>query len=80
MNANPKKCSECGGEMEKGAVLDFGRTALRQRWLRNFRFGWLGIKTDWAECRLVDAYRCKSCGYLKFYATAIGDKPTATGG
>ena len=66
--------------MEKGAVLDFAYAAVyRQRWIGRFTFSfWGGLKTDWDESRLVDTYRCQSCGYLKSYATVIGGKPSLT--
>jgi len=79
MDPDAKKCSECGGEMEKGAILDYVRTnVLHPRWMPSAGFtrNWLGnVKPDWNQCRLVDTYRCQNCGYLKSYATAIGDKP-----
>lgn len=68
------KCSDCGGEMVEGFILDMAYGGgVAPRWVRGRpRWSWwsgLRIKRG-AECRAVETYRCVGCGLLKSYATA----------
>lgn len=76
MASEVKPCTECGGEMELGFILDKGYGEIRaSRWLKGAPESsfWQGTKTKGKECRLVESYRCVGCGLLKSYATAITD-------
>lgn len=71
MQPDRTRCTECGGEMELGFLLDTTRGGiLPQRWSKNFPEGtwWGGVKVKWDQCRIVKTDRCKACGYLKSYA------------
>jgi len=69
------KCTDCGTPMEEGFIPDLNHAAIAQTtWHRGkpepTRF--LGIKTgvkvDKKEFVPITAYRCTSCGVLRFYA------------
>ncbi|MEW5940551.1 MAG: hypothetical protein AB1750_12855, partial [Chloroflexota bacterium] len=67
-------CSECGGEMKKGFVVEtagqIGYPNDASYWLEGWiEKDWLGnLKTDNKEKFYIAAYRCIRCGFLKFYA------------
>jgi predicted RNA-binding Zn-ribbon protein involved in translation (DUF1610 family) len=80
MASEAKKCSECGGEMEEGFILDKGYGEIRtSRWLKGHPEAsfWQGTKTKGKECRVVESYRCVKCGFLKSYATTLTDPPNS---
>ena len=66
-------CSECGGMLQRGFIVDAGHGNQPQDasyWLegkpeKNF---WFGLKTKGKQAFYVTAYRCENCGFLKFYA------------
>lgn len=70
-------CSECGGTMQEGYILDITPSGrVQSSWIEgqpetSFLHGFLTTKGKQAFYTI--AYRCKSCGFLKFYAgpTAI---------
>ena len=64
-------CSECGGGMTEGFLLDEthgGRQVLR--WVEGSpeKSMWVGLKLKNKEVVHVMTYRCTDCGYLKSYA------------
>lgn len=63
-------CSECGGQMEDGSIVDFRRSvAAAGEWARGAVevSTWTGaIKNP--ERFVISAYRCVDCGYIKLYA------------
>jgi len=71
MQPDPARCAECGGETEVGFIPDstYGGV-LQQKWARGLpvKSWFLGVKVDLENCRRVEVYRCKACGYLKCYA------------
>ena len=82
MKRNVKtECTECGGEMTPGSVVDFRRNvAAAGEWVPGdvVTSGWTGqIKN---EARFVmSAYRCADCGFLKLYAREPAPAPTWLG-
>jgi hypothetical protein len=63
-------CTECGGSMEDGSVVDFRRNmATAGEWVAGevVASGWTGALKN-AERFVIDAYRCVDCGSLKLYA------------
>jgi Domain of unknown function (DUF6487) len=71
MQPDQTRCSECGGEMELGVILDNSDGRVDpQKWARgNPDKSWLGgLKIKKGQFSVVDTYRCKVCGYLKSYA------------
>ena len=72
-----RKCSECGGAMEEGFILDKSYGAsLISRWLKGHpESGWQGAKTKGKECRSIETWRCVECGLLKSYAIEEVDPP-----
>jgi hypothetical protein len=69
MQSDLTRCSECGGEMEVGFLVDVtdSRT-LQQRWARGpvVKSWILGVKVK--QSLLIETHRCKNCGLLKSYA------------
>ncbi|HEX8746460.1 MAG TPA: hypothetical protein VF717_04615 [Pyrinomonadaceae bacterium] len=78
MATERKRCSECGGEMEKGFTLDksYG-AALVSRWIKGDpEETWQGTaKTRGRECWLIQTWRCAQCGFLKSYAIEETEPP-----
>jgi hypothetical protein len=66
----PQPCPKCGGEMERGFVLDRTKGMyLAGRWgegipIRAFFFG----VPEPDRCFEIVAMRCKVCGFLEHYA------------
>lgn len=82
MQPEPMRCSDCRGEMEPGYVPDMAYGAImNQRWVPGSpeKHWFAGLKVDWSDCRLLEAYRCKGCGLLKFYANALAGSPGSKG-
>ena len=72
-----KRCSECGGAMEEGFVLDksYGAT-LVSRWIKGKpEEAWQGAKTKGKDCRSIQTWRCVKCGLLKSYAIEEAEPP-----
>jgi hypothetical protein len=78
------KCSECGGLMEEGFIIDRSRAGIMvSRWLQGTpeRYGnsllGAGIASPKknAECRYVQSFRCHLCGFLKQYALERAEPP-----
>ena len=77
-------CPDCGAQMEVGFLFDRdGGAILVQRWIKGPpEPGWFqrepnaGYSARGRECRLVETYRCSSCGLLKSYATKETNPPT----
>ncbi|MBC7909335.1 MAG: hypothetical protein H7Y30_02480 [Pyrinomonadaceae bacterium] len=73
------KCSECGGEMEEGFILDrsYG-TRLVSSWVKGSPEPsfWLGLSVKGKEFRTVQTWRCVQCGFLKSYAVTEVDPPS----
>ncbi len=68
-NPNPE-CTECGGAMTAGSVVDFRRNvAAAGEWVPGdvMTSGWTGAIKN-TERYLMSAYRCADCGFLKLYA------------
>ena len=74
-----KKCSDCGGKMVEGFILDrtYGGQFV-QRWLKGNpeKSAWTGVKAKGKECRAVETYRCVKCGLLQSYANTEVDPPS----
>lgn len=71
MEGDRARCTECGGEMELGIILDNTHGAtLQQKWLKGpaKKSWWGAIKVDRNSCRTVETMRCTACGFLKSYA------------
>ena len=64
------ECTECGGRMVEGSVVDFRRNiAAAGEWVPGdvVVSGWTGqIKNE--ERFVMTAYRCAGCGFLKLFA------------
>ena len=71
------ECTECGGRMTAGSVVDFRRNvAAAGEWVPGevMTSGWTGQIEN--ESRFVmSAYRCDECGFLKLYAREPAPKP-----
>ncbi len=70
MNKNTT-CSECGGSMQEGYVLDVTKMdRLQSSWIEGKpeKEFWLGLNLEDRLVLPISAFRCKSCGFLKFYA------------
>ncbi len=73
---NVHKCPDCGSEMEEGFVPDQGYVTVHQAaWHRGkaepeISFGLFrsGVRHDKHETVPIIAYRCTTCGLLRFYA------------
>jgi predicted nucleic-acid-binding Zn-ribbon protein len=67
-------CSECGGKMERGFVVDTieftGKPFDNSYWMEGKPEDDGGgfLKSKDRKRRDIIAYRCESCGFLKFYA------------
>jgi hypothetical protein len=71
MQPDRTRCTECGGEMELGFILDYTYGGiLPQKWAKDApkKSWWGGIKVNQADCRTVETTRCMACGFLKSYA------------
>lgn len=71
-------CSECGGEMEEGFILDNSYGALLvSRWIsgKPEPSWWQGTTIKGKEARQVETYRCVKCGLLKSYASTAIEPP-----
>ena len=66
----PTNCPDCGGALEAGTLVDYGRSGARtSEWAEGPLEAsvWTGGVKN--ERRLaVTAYRCQACGLLRFYA------------
>ncbi len=70
MNRNTT-CSECGGSLQEGYVLDVAKTGrIPSSWIEGKpeKDFWLGLNLEDKLVFRISAFRCKSCGLLKFYA------------
>ena len=71
MKRTPKTdCSDCGGAMEEGSVVDFRRNdAAPGEWVPGdvVSSAWTGSIKN-AERFVMTAFRCGDCGMLKLYA------------
>ena len=70
---NTMKCSECGGRLEEGFVLDRGQhhgTRYQESWVQGKpeRSFWTGIILRGKVQMPVATYRCERCGLLRSYA------------
>src|SRR5512138_1547409 len=66
-------CNECGGAMKRGFIVDRGhgsRPYDAAYWLEGKpeKDFWVGLKTEGRQAFYITAFRCESCGFLKFYA------------
>lgn len=64
------KCEKCGGEMEKGLLVQSvptGGISLRGRvsWVSRIHVGLIGVK--FFDQHSVESYKCNKCGYLESY-------------
>jgi hypothetical protein len=69
-SAVKSECTECGGVMTAGVVVDFRRNVPTvEGWIphRVVRTGIVGEPKS-AERFVMSAYRCEDCGFLKMYA------------
>jgi hypothetical protein len=68
----PTACTDCGGAMERGYVLDHAHhdRSMRARWVEGEPdIGMLGgLRTTSRRQIAIRAYRCTECGLLKQYA------------
>ena len=74
MPTDRTRCSECGGTMEAGYILDSTKTDYRDsRWVPGTaERNWMGfLKYDLKTVRKVVTDRCPTCGFLKSYAPDI---------
>ncbi len=68
-------CTECGGAMEPGSVVDFRRNAAAAgEWVPGEveASTWTGALKN-TDRFLISAYRCADCGSLKLYARTPAD-------
>ena len=71
MQPDHTRCTECGGEMEPGFLVDHTENGiLQQRWAKGApqKRWWGGLKVNRDDVRRVETARCKVCGFLKSYA------------
>lgn len=65
-------CSKCGGEMQKGFLLDRGDLEVRHPavWVAGppKKSLWMGTKIEGREMFEIGSYRCVQCGFLELYA------------
>ncbi|MFZ5855680.1 MAG: hypothetical protein ACOYZ6_02535 [Chloroflexota bacterium] len=66
-------CSECGGKMEKGIIVDTGDAGTpfgASYWMEGVaEKNWLGILiTRKKKKYYITAFRCETCSFLKLYA------------
>src|SRR4051812_36624542 len=74
-----KKCPDCNGELEQGAMLDFSHGAiLAERYAKavlpedkNSFNGMKVVETDFTDLRRVQALRCIKCNRIFLYAQDI---------
>ena len=70
MTDKPDSCSKCGGQLEKGFIVDHTGAQYAQRSSWNpgdpKKAFWSGL--DITNAVPVDTFRCTSCGYLESYA------------
>jgi hypothetical protein len=71
MKRDPKsECTECGGRMTAGSMVDYRRDAAATgEWVSGdvVSSAWTGsIKNK--ERFVTSAFRCEDCGFLKIYA------------
>jgi hypothetical protein len=67
-------CPKCHARMERGFLLDHAHGAVAEpEWAegRIEKSFWTGVKTSGRERRLVETFRCESCGYLESYAREL---------
>ncbi len=62
-------CSDCGGAMQEGFILDFAQYERRQSvWVEGPpEKDFFGVSLDKPNY-FIKAYRCEKCGVLKLYA------------
>ena len=71
------ECTECGGRMTAGAMVDFRRNkAATGEWVPGelVTSAWTGAIQN-AERLVTQAYRCEDCGFLKLYARERAPEP-----
>jgi hypothetical protein len=67
-------CSECGGKMQRGFVIDtagaIGQLFEASYWIEGVREKncWGVLKTKGKKKYYISAYRCERCNFMKFYA------------
>ena len=66
-------CSECGGKMEMGIIVDVGHGSQpydASYWMEGaIERGWFGgLKTNKKRKHYISAFRCEHCGFLKLFA------------
>ena len=66
-------CSECGGKMEKGIIVDTGDAGWpfgASYWMEGIaEKNWIGtLITHKKKKYYITAFRCEICGFLKLYA------------
>ncbi len=67
-------CSECGGTMREGYILDVTRGGrIPSSWIEGKpeKDFWLGLNVEGKQVFYIAAYRCENCGLLKFYAETV---------
>lgn len=68
------KCPKCQGDMEPGYILDVQGSASNTKdaaeWIQGppQRSFWTGVVLRGRTRSPIQAYHCKSCGYLELYA------------
>jgi|HubBroStandDraft_6_1064221.scaffolds.fasta_scaffold1027281_1 hypothetical protein len=83
MQADRTCCTECGGTMESGYLLDVAENgAVLPTWTGGAPTrGWFGrLKIDRKSLRWVMTDRCTSCGFLKSFATRLVHETRASVG
>jgi hypothetical protein len=75
MQPDRTRCTQCGGTMETGFILDYasGGRVLVSTWAAGGpqKHWWGGLKN---ATRRVLTDQCTACGYLKSYANTLVDK------
>ena len=71
MKTNNTVCTECGGAMEEGFLLDEtpgGRHPVY--WIGEAPESsyWFGVQVKKKEIWITESHRCSDCGFLKTYA------------
>ena len=71
MTSNQQSCPKCQGEMEQGFVLDHTHKGrIVSHWSAGLpkKSFWHGTELPEDKQIPIGTFRCKSCGYLEFFA------------
>ena len=73
MTTTTGNCPKCGGEMERGYMLEMDGSATIEHWARGEpKQSWFGTwikRPKITDLLPIGSFRCLSCGYLELYAS-----------